>query len=56
LYVIHVADDGTYDYKKLLDAYNNEVPFMVANGIRTANSIIFLGRKGSKKQLLKISF
>ncbi|WP_432672535.1 hypothetical protein [Flavobacterium sp. SM2513] len=55
LYVVCVSESGTFDFQKILNDYDNEVPFMVANGIKMNNTIIFLGRKGSKKQLLKIS-
>ncbi|WP_026978595.1 hypothetical protein [Flavobacterium tegetincola] len=56
LYVVRVTEDGTFNYQIILKEDDNEVPFMVANGIKMSNTIIFPGRKGSKKQLLKISF
>ena len=38
-------------------AANNEVPFMVSEGAvaTNSNSIYFIGRRGKKKQLLKLT-
>lgn len=56
LNLVRVNENGDSDYQKILDDEENEVPFMVANGIKSGNSVFFLGRKGIKKQLLKVSF
>lgn len=56
LFLITINNNGDFEYKKILDEEENEVPFMVGNGIKSKNSIFFLGRKRSKKQLLKINF
>jgi len=53
--LIRINEKGDFEYQKILDDDENEVPFMVANGIKSGNSIFFLGRKGSTKQLLKVS-
>ena len=57
LNVIKINGEGEFEFKELLDDEENEVPFMVANGatIKQGESIYFLGRRGKKKQLLKLS-
>ncbi len=55
LYAIRINQKGNFEYQQILDNEENEVPFMVSNGIKSGNSVFFLGRKGSKKQLLKVS-
>ncbi|WP_396171275.1 hypothetical protein [Flavobacterium sp.] len=55
LNVIRINQNGDFDYQEILDDEENEVPFMVSNGIKSGNSVFFLGRKGTKKQLLKVS-
>ncbi|MEM0576326.1 hypothetical protein [Flavobacterium polysaccharolyticum] len=55
LNLIKINQNGVFEYQQILDNEENEVPFMVANGIKSGNSMFFLGRKGEKKQLLKIS-
>lgn len=57
LNVIRIKQNGEFDYKELLDDKENEVPFMVSQGAiaRQGNSIYFMGRKGKKKQLLKLT-
>ena len=55
LNVIRVNQNGDFDYKELLDDEDNEVPFMVSDGAISGNSVFFMGRKGKKKQLLKIN-
>jgi len=53
LNLIRINQKGDFEYQQILDDEENEVPFMVSNGIKSGNSVFFLGRKGSKKQLLK---
>lgn len=55
LNIIRVNQNGDFDFQEILNDKDNEVPFMVANGIYSGNSVFFLGRKGKKKQLLKIT-
>ena len=57
LYVITINEKGEYNYKKVLDDKDNEVPFAVGNGIISDNGkeILFSGRRKSKKQILKLS-
>lgn len=57
LNVIRIKENGDFDYQEILDDKDNEVPFMVANGaiFTKESSVFFLGRKGKKKQLLKIT-
>ncbi|MFC6877304.1 hypothetical protein ACFQZF_02895 [Flavobacterium myungsuense] len=55
LNVIQISKNGDFEYQKILDEIENEVPFMVSNGIKSGNSIFFLGRKENKKQLLKVT-
>ena len=56
LYLILVNEKGEFVYKEILNSEENEVPFMVSKGVVIDNSIVFLGQKGKKKQLLKVSF
>ncbi len=53
--LIRINQNGDFNYQKILDDDENEVPFMVSNGIKSGNSVFFLGRKGSNKQLLKVT-
>ena len=54
--MITIDSEGTYDYKSLIDDKDAEVPFRVGNGIYDfSNEIIFLGQRGRKKQLLKLT-
>ncbi len=55
LNVIRINADGDFDYQEILDDKDNEVPFMVSDGALSKNSVFFIGRKGKKKQLLKIT-
>lgn len=55
LYLILVNENGNFVYKEILNGKENEVPFMVSKGIKIDNSIFFLGQKGNKKQLLKVT-
>lgn len=55
LNLIRINQNGDFEYQQILDDEENEVPFMVSNGIPSGNAIFFLGRKGTKKQLLKVS-
>lgn len=55
LNVIRINRDGDFDYEEILDDENSSVPFMVSKGAIINNSVLFLGRKGTKKQLLKVS-
>lgn len=55
LNLIRINPNGDFDYQEILDDEENEVPFMVSNGIKFGNSVFFLGKKGTKKQLLKVN-
>ncbi len=55
LNMITVNPNGDFDYQEILDDEENSVPFMVSRGISIDNFIYFLGRKGTDKQLLKIT-
>lgn len=54
LNVITFNEDGTFDFKKILDDSEKEVPFMTSKAVATKNKIYFLGKKGKNKQLLKV--
>jgi hypothetical protein len=54
LYVIRIKDNGDFEFEKILEDEQNEVPFVVSKGAQLGNSVFFLGRRGSKKQLLKV--
>lgn len=55
LNVIRINQDGDFDYEEILDDDNSSVPFMVSKGAIINDSVLFLGRKGTNKQLLKVS-
>lgn len=55
LNVIRIKQNGDFDYKEILDDKENEVPFMVAYGKLSGDSVFILGQKGKKKQILKIT-
>ena len=56
LNVIRINNNGDFDYEEILDDENSAVPFMVSKGaILDANSILFLGRKGNTKQLIRVT-
>ena len=55
LNVIRINSNGDFDYTEVLDDKDNEVPFMVANGELSGDSVFILGQKGKKKQLLKLT-
>ena len=57
LNLIVLDDKGNFEIKEVLDddAEENEVPFMVSKGVMIDESILFFGRSGKKKQLLKIT-
>lgn len=55
LNMITVNSDGNFEYQEILDNEENSVPFMVSRGIGIDNSVYFLGRRGSEKQLLKVT-
>ena len=55
LNIIKINPDGNFDYQEILDDKENEVPFMVSDGALSRNSVYFIGRKGKKKQLLKVT-
>ncbi|OYU80955.1 MAG: hypothetical protein CFE23_06920 [Flavobacterium sp. BFFFF1] len=55
LNVIRIDKNGNFDFQEILDDELNEVPFMVAKGSFTGNNCFFLGRRGKKKQLLKVT-
>lgn len=54
LNIIRINQNGDFDYQEILDDKDNEVPFMVSYGANTNEAMYFIGRKGKKKQLLKV--
>lgn len=56
-YVITLDEKGDFEYKKILDDKDSVVPFAVGDGFLNNNGtdIIFQGRRGSKKQVMKVS-
>ncbi|MBC7522888.1 MAG: hypothetical protein H7239_00385 [Flavobacterium sp.] len=55
LNIIRIKPNGDFDYQEILDDKDSEVPFMVSNGILSGDSVFFIGRKGKKKQILKVT-
>lgn len=56
LYVITLDDKGDYEYQKIMDDKDSEVPFGVRLGVvnKEGKEIVFEGRKGNKKQVMKV--
>lgn len=52
---IRIDENGDFDYQELVDDKVGEVPFMVSNGFATKKSVYFIGAKGKKKRLLKVT-
>lgn len=55
LYLLTIDSTGNFNYQLLLDDESIEVTYIVSKGIFISDSYYFLGRKGKKKQILKIS-
>ncbi len=55
LNMITVNSNGDFEYQEILDDQENSLPFMVSRGININNFVYFLGRKGTDKQLLKVT-
>lgn len=55
LNIIKVTNNGDFDFKEVLNHDDNDIPFMVSDGAITGENVVFIGRKGRKKQLLKIT-
>ncbi len=55
LNIIRIKPNGDFDYQEILDDKDSEVPFMVSDGALTKDAVFFIGRKGKKKQLLRVS-
>ena len=55
LYLLTIDSTGNFNYQLLLDDESNEVTYIVSKGIFINDSCYFLGRKGKKKQLLKVT-
>ena len=55
LYLLTIDSSGNFTYQLLLNEDQIEVPFSVSKGILIDNSCYFMGRKGKKKQLLKVT-
>jgi hypothetical protein len=58
LYAIKIDKDGNYTFKNVVDADASDVSYFVKQGIHTAldgSELVFIGRKKSKKQFLKLN-
>lgn len=55
LNLIKTDANGNISYQEILNDKDLEVPIMVRNGQISDGSMYFMGRKGSKKQLFKIT-
>lgn len=55
LNIIRIKENGDFDYQEILDDKDSEVPFMVSDGALSNDAVYFIGRKGKKKQLLKVT-
>lgn len=58
LYAIKIDKDGNYTFKNIVDSDDSDVSYFVKQGIHTAldgSEMVFIGRKKSKKQFLKLN-
>ncbi|WP_298137745.1 hypothetical protein [Flavobacterium sp.] len=55
LYLLTIDSTSNFSYQLLLDDESSEVTYIVSKGIFINDSCYFLGRKGKKKQLLKVT-
>ncbi|WP_347373716.1 hypothetical protein [Aequorivita sp. Q41] len=58
LYAIKIDKEGNYTFKSIVDDKDTEVPYFVSQGIHTSNDgteMVFIGRKKTKKQFLKLN-
>jgi hypothetical protein len=55
LYLLTIDSTGKFNYELLLDEESTEVTYIVSKGVFINGSCYFLGRKGKKKQLLKVT-
>ncbi|MCZ4317806.1 hypothetical protein O4H26_02280 [Aequorivita viscosa] len=58
LYAIKIDNDGNYSFKNIVDDKASDVSFFVSQGIHTGidgSEMVFIGRKKSKKQFLKLN-
>lgn len=57
LYVITINAEGIFEYKKILDDKDSEVPFSAGRGYLNdeGDKVLFQGRRRNKKQILKLS-
>ena len=58
LYVIKIDQEGNYSYKNIVGHKDSDVAFYVRQGISASpegDEMVFIGRKNSKKQFLKLS-
>lgn len=58
LYAIKIDQDGNFTFKNILHKDDTEVSYFVKQGIHTSldnKEMVFIGRKRSKKQFLKIN-
>ena len=58
LYAIKIDKDGNYSFKNIVDDKDSDVSYFVKQGILTAldgSEMVFIGRKKSKKQFLKLN-
>jgi len=58
LYAIKIDNDGNFTFKNIVDDKASAVSYFVKQGIHTASNgseMIFIGRKKSKKQFLKLN-
>lgn len=53
--MIRFDENGNFNFIEILDNKQNEMPFLIGQGVQVDNSIYFLGRDGKKKQLLRVS-
>lgn len=55
LYLLTIDSNGNFNYQLLIDDESTEVTYIVSKGVLINDSCYFIGRKGKKKQLLKVT-
>lgn len=58
VFMISLDENGVMDYEKIIDNQEARLPLMVSKPLKVSNSdnMLFYAKRGSKKQLVKVSF
>lgn len=58
IFLIRLDQDGKMDYEKIIDAQEARLPLMVSKPLicKEENNLLFYAKRGTRKQLVKVSF